>query len=177
MNDRPNIRVGQVVRTADRQITIPDWHEKYNTASGGWERIADMPCIRLECGASHGRASDVQIAENWGINTDYIQYGLVCFVPERYLGMAVLSVSIVSVRGNSVIGQPIEWIELNPTLDVVRIGGDAQEVFDRYLDKVQEKLDGDKDFDEQDTSCLDYRAIWHNKDEYWNAERDDEEGL
>ena len=165
MNNRPSIEVGQLVKTNGRQITVPGWHEMYTTANE-WQKVADMPCIRLSCGFSHGRASDVQIAENWSINTNtWNQSGLVCFVSERYLGMAILSVSIVSVRSSSVIAQPVEWIEVNPTLGVNRIGDDAQEVFDRYLDKVQEKIDGDKDFDEQDTSCLEYRAIWHNKAE------------
>ena len=174
--DDSDLRVGQIIKTMGRQIVVPDWHEKYvvdttflgNISSGApmkMQRVTDMPIIRLSCGYSHGMASSVQIKENWAINTNkWRQSGLVCFVPERYLGMAILSASIIAVREKSVIAQPIEWIEVNPLLGVNHIGDDARETFNKYLEKVDEKIDGNKDFNEQDLSSLDYRAIWHNKE-------------
>ena len=163
-----NLEIGQIVKTLGRQITVPDWYG-YNTGfKEGQDALdfsnhkrTDIPVIRLveSMRLGHG-ASNI-----WNINTNqYRQSGLVCFVSEEYLGMAIISVRIVKVSERSVTAEPIEWIEVNPKLDFNYIGQDAQEVFDEYLEKVIEKIDGDKDFDEQDTSCLDYRAIWHNKE-------------
>ena len=143
-----NLKVGQVVSTMGGQITVPDWHEIWTVGQESM-RIGDMPCIRLKCGFSHGMASDVRIAENWNINTNsYNQSGLVCFVPERYLGMAVLSVQIVAIRNKAVVAQPIEWIEVNPRLPPAWIGKNAQEIFDAFMLAWENHKE--------------VRAIWHN---------------
>lgn len=158
MDSDISLEIGQVVRSIGNQISVPDWYEKWGYGIGT-VAIGDKPVIRLSCKmGTHGAPDE------WNIHTNcYRQSGLICFVPKKYLGMAILSVRITRVSKKSVTAEPVEWIEVNSKLGVDHIGKTAQEVFDSYLEKVDEKLDGAKDFDEQDTSSLDYTAVWHGK--------------
>lgn len=149
-----NLKVGQIVSSIGRQITVPDWHGKWRGREEGFVRLADMPIIRLShfMAPLHDASLSLPKSEYWIINTNkYRQSGLVCFVPERYLGMAILSVQVVAVGNKSVVAQPVEWIEVTPPASVAWIGNDSQEIFDVCM------LDGEPRGE--------VRAIWHNKGE------------
>lgn len=107
------LKIGDVVKSMGNQITVPQWLEVWGAdknfkgeVSNGmpekWNKVGDTPCIKLG-----------QVQDGWYINTNgNNQSGLVCFVPEKYLGMAILAVQIKKVNNKSVIAEPVDWIEI-----------------------------------------------------------------
>lgn len=138
-----NLNIGQVIKSMDKQVTVPVWHLRYNRILNSLEKLGGMPIIRIS-------RTRVCQADDWAINTNSIhQSGLICFVPKEFLGMAVLSVKINRINKKSVFAHPVEWIEVNPKLDAdTSIGMEADDIFSDYCSQVTE----------------DYRAIWHNKE-------------
>ena len=132
-----DLKVGQIVKTMGRQIAVPDWHEvdclSVDRTVRGMQKGGNMPCIRLALSPR---------GENYCINTGLnIWSGLVCFVPVKYLGMAILSVRITKLSERSVTAEPVEWIEVNPLLNVSAIGSDAQDLFDAYMSEGIEHVE------------------------------------
>jgi len=173
-----DLEVRQTIHTLARQIAVPYWHEKYTIdktfqgdVSHGFptkrQRIADMPIIRLQIVQSLPRDPDYiegQDSKYIILTNKWNHRGLVCFVPEVYLGMAILSVTIVAVREKSVIAQPLEWIEVSPLLDTSYVGQEAQDIFDLYLEAVDGQVSRGLTGMESPSVEPDTRAIWHNKE-------------
>jgi hypothetical protein len=128
------LEIGQVVKTDVRTIAVPEWHEVFNPDSGNFKMVGNTPAIRL-----------LGEGENCIINTDRKQSGLVCWVPEKCLGCAVLSVRITRVNTKSVVAEPVEWIESDFKLGYSDIGKDAEFIYNRLV-------------------SMGYKADWHSKE-------------
>lgn len=142
------LSVGQIVKTMGRQITVPTWHEVWKDER--FEKVGAKPCIRISF-------QDIN-TNSWN------QSGLVCFVPEKYLGMAILSVKIKSLHTSSCVAEPLEWIEVNPKLEYSHIGETANTIFSEYCSISANEKERTHLFMVDSINRDEVRAIWHNKD-------------
>lgn len=120
--------IGQVIESMGNQITVPEWMVDYHNTPTGLQGVRKgySPCIRV-----------AKICDEWRINTGMNNSGLVCFVPEQYQGMAVLSVRITKVLANSVVAEPLEWIEVSPKLDMEWRGVEGEAVENFYKERIE----------------------------------------
>jgi hypothetical protein len=129
--DKPQVEIGQVVATLCRQVAVPYWHQVFK--DGGHVKVGSDPCIKIG-----------DFGEDARILTGYNQKGLVCFMPKRCYGGAMLSAKITSIHNNSVSAEPIEWIEIRNPEKLL-----TQEDIGEDCDYIISKLGG--------------AGIWHNK--------------
>jgi hypothetical protein len=96
-----DLKVGDIVRSMGQQITVPVRHFIPDFPKNQGYRKTESPCIRLS-----------KLNERWVINTNTLnQSGLVCYVDERFLGLAILSVKITKVNNKSVFAEPVDYLK------------------------------------------------------------------
>lgn len=131
------LAVGQVVKTEGRRIAVPDWYTKWDWDIDDIGVVGNMPAIWLR-----------RSGELWYIVTEKRHRpGLVCFLPVKYVAIAILAVQITAVRQRSALAEPLEYLEVIPPLDASWVGLQADDVFDIY------KADDDEGIS----------AVWYGK--------------
>jgi hypothetical protein len=135
--DKPQVEVGQIVSTLGRTVAVPAWHKVWKWIDGKKVliKVGSHPCVKIY---------DLGNNEDTHILTRLEPRGLVCFMPHKCIGGAILSVRIKSVHRNSVAADPVEWIEIrNPEKFL------SEDDMGEFCDDINGRLDKD--------------GYWHHK--------------
>jgi len=116
------ITPGIVIETLNDETAIPIWRTSWNTKARKYEKIGYQPILRL-----------INRGGRWLIKSDPddLHWGMVCYVPEGYLGVPVYAVKITRVHNASVQALPMRYVDVELGLEAETFTGVP---IDRILD-------------------------------------------